>query len=131
MSTLIPCASLTTTGRPSVGSTACSVNHTASASAWDDWESDEEGERAGLVGYWKGIGKGQGRKGRSDSKTSFESMSAKLSSAREEERKKSREQRRGSKEKEQRPRSGESGNAKKKGPRGFVRVISCGGCSAD
>jgi hypothetical protein len=130
MSTLIPCASITTTSRPSVGSTAYSVNHTTSA--WDDWDSDEEGEKAGLVGYWRGIGKGQGRKGSSDSKISFESMSAKLSSAREEERKKSREQLRGSKEKEQRPRSSESENGKKKkGPRGFVRVISCGGCSAD
>jgi hypothetical protein len=22
-------------------------------SAWDDWDSDEEGEKAGLVGYWR------------------------------------------------------------------------------
>jgi hypothetical protein len=110
-----------------VSSTAYGVNH--AASAWDDWDSDEEGEKAGLVGYLREIGKVKGKKERSDSKTSLDSVSAKLSSAREEERKKSREQRRGSREKEQRPKSSESG--KKKRPNGFVRVISCGRCSED
>jgi len=107
-----------------VNTTGYGLHHTASA--WDDWDSDGEEEKAGFL--WKGIkaGKDKGKKKeRSDSKTSMESMSAKLSFAREEERKKSREQRR----------SGESGESAKKsrtkGPSGFVRVFSCGGCSKD
>jgi hypothetical protein len=127
LSTLYPCASATTTSRPSVSSTAYGVNQTASV--WDDWDSDEEEEKAGLVGYLREIGKVRVKKERSDSKTSLDSVSAKLSSAREEERKKSREQRRASQEKEQRPKS--SGSGKKRRPSGFVRVISCGRCSRD
>ncbi|KAF2823428.1 hypothetical protein CC86DRAFT_396210 [Ophiobolus disseminans] len=102
-----------------------SYGHPA-ASAWDDWDSDGESEKAGFL--WKGIkpGKDRGKKKeRSDSKASVESMTAKLSFAREEERKKSREQ----------WRSGESENSGKKGKvrrsRGFVRVLSCGGCGED
>jgi hypothetical protein len=65
------------------------------------------------------------KKERSDSKTSLESMSAKLSFAREEERKKSREQRRS----EEHSEVGKKSKAKR--PRGFVRVFSCGGCGKD
>jgi hypothetical protein len=66
----------------------------------------------------KSIGKAK-KKERSDS---LESVSVKLNAAREEERKKSREGRR-SEESEVK--------AKKKRPSGFVRAISCGGCSED
>jgi hypothetical protein len=101
-------ASVTTTGYP--------LQH--ATSAWDDWDSDEDGEKAGLVGLMKSIGKAK-KKERSDS---LESVSVKLNAAREEERKKSREGRR-SEESEVK--------AKKKRPSGFVRAISCGGCSED
>jgi hypothetical protein len=90
-------------------------------SAWDDWDSDEEGEKAGLVGLMKSIGKAK-KKERNDS---MESVSARLDFAREEERKKSREQRRQSEESE-----GKEAKKKKK-PSGFVRAISCGGCRED
>jgi hypothetical protein len=67
----------------------------------------------------KSIGKTK-KKERCDS---MESVSARLSVAREEERKKSRESRRKSNDSEVK--------GKKKRPSGFVRVISCGGCSED
>jgi hypothetical protein len=103
-----------------MNTTGYSLHH--ATSAWDDWDSDEE--KSGFL--WKGIGKPgkekARRKERSDSKTSLESMSAKLSFAREEERKKSREQRRS----EELVESGTKSKTKR--PRGFVRVFSCGGC---
>jgi hypothetical protein len=67
----------------------------------------------------KSIGKTK-KKERSDS---LESVSVKLNVAREEERKKSRESRRKSDDSEVK--------GKKKRPSGFVRAISCGGCSED
>lgn len=67
----------------------------------------------------KSIGKAK-KKERSDS---LESVSARLNFAREEERKKSREQRTRSEESEVKEAK------KKKKPSGFVRAISCGGCS--
>jgi hypothetical protein len=91
-------------------------------SAWDDWDSDEEGEKAGLVGLMKSIGKAK-KKERGDS---LESVSARLNFAREEERKKSREQRR-SEESE----VTDAKKKKKKRPSGFVRAISCGVCRED
>jgi hypothetical protein len=90
-------------------------------SAWDDWDSDEEGEKAGLVGLMKSIGKAK-KKERNDSMVS---VSARLDFAREEERKKSREQRRQSED------SDDKEAKKKKRPSGFVRAISCGGCRED
>jgi len=103
----------------SVNTTGYSLNH--ATSAWDDWDSDEE--KAGFLWSMGKHSKEKARKKeRSDSKTSLESVSAKLSFAREEERKKSREQRRSEKLVE----NGKKGRAKR--PRGFVRVFSCGGC---
>jgi hypothetical protein len=110
-SSLYPHTSRTT----SVNTTGYGLQH--ATSAWDDWDSDEEGEKAGLVGLMKSIGKAK-KKERSDS---LESVSVKLNVAREEERKKSREQTRRSEESEVKGR--------KKRPSGFVRAISCGGCS--
>ncbi|KAH3920793.1 hypothetical protein HBI56_011680 [Parastagonospora nodorum] len=90
-------------------------------SAWDDWDSDGEGEKAGLVGLMKSIGKTK-KKERGDS---MESASASLHSAREEERKKSRDTARHSEESEVKE------VKKKKRPSGFVRAISCGACRED
>lgn len=103
-----------------------SIN-THAASAWDDWDSDGEGKKSGFM--WKGISKPATNKGkkkeRSDSNTSDDSISAKLSFAREEERKKNREQRR----------SGNIGDcakkAKSKRREGLIRVFSCGGIDRD
>lgn len=91
-------------------------------SAWDDWDSDGEGEKAGLVGLMKSIGKAK-KKERGDS---MESASASLHSAREEERKKSRDTARRSEESEVK-----EVKKKKKRPSGFVRAISCGACRED
>ena len=98
------------------------MSHTTSA--WDDWDSDGEGEKVGFL-WKKTTGKDKGKKKeRSDSKTSLESMTAKLLLAREEERKKSREQRRSGERQE-------CGKKERRRPSGFVRVFSCGGCSED
>ncbi|KAH8723932.1 hypothetical protein GQ44DRAFT_728232 [Phaeosphaeriaceae sp. PMI808] len=99
-------------------------------SAWDDWDSDEE-EKSGLVGLMMGIGKAHRgkKKGRCDSKTNWDGVSAKLSVAREDEKKKSREQKRNSEGKESLAASAVQGRKLK--PRAFVRAISCGGCCED
>ncbi|KAF1913759.1 hypothetical protein BDU57DRAFT_454919 [Ampelomyces quisqualis] len=113
LSTLYPYTSRTA----SVNTTGYGLQH--ATSAWDDWDSDEEGEKAGLVGLMKSIGKTK-KKERSDS---LGSVSVKLNVAREEERKKSRESRRKSDDSEVK--------GKKKRASGFVRAISCGGCRED
>jgi hypothetical protein len=107
------------TSRTASVNTGYGLQH--ATSAWDDWDSDEEGEKAGLVGLMKSIGKAK-KKERNDS---MESVSARLDFAREEERKKSREQRRQSED------SDDKEAKKKKRPSGFVRAISCGGCRED
>jgi hypothetical protein len=114
LSTLYPYTSRTA----SVNTTGYGLQH--ATSAWDDWDSDEDGEKAGLVGLMRSIGKAK-KKERSDS---LESVSVKLNVAREEERKKSRESRRKSDESEVK-------GKKNRRPSGFVRAISCGGCSED
>ncbi|KAL5119479.1 hypothetical protein ACEQ8H_002544 [Pleosporales sp. CAS-2024a] len=91
-------------------------------SAWDDWDSDGEDEKTGLVTLLKSIGKAK-KKERADS---MNSAGARLNSAREEERKKSRDQRRKSEESHVK-----EANEEKKRPSGFVRAISCGGCSSE
>jgi hypothetical protein len=102
----------------SVNTTGYGIQH--ATSAWDDWDSDEEGEKAGLVGLMKSIGKAK-KKERSDS---LESVCARLSIARDDERKKSREQTRRRSEEN----STKARDRGKKRPSGFVRAISCGGC---
>jgi hypothetical protein len=105
-------------------SRSASINTTGyglqqATSAWDDWDSDDDGEKAGLVGLMKSIGKTK-KKERSDS---LESVSVRLSNAREEEKKKKSREHRNSEESETKD--------KKKRPSGFVRAISCGGCGED
>jgi hypothetical protein len=106
-------------------------------SAWDDWDSDGEGEKAGLVGWFAKSAKDKTKKKeRSESKTSLESVDRKLKDVREEEAKKSREQtRRKSAEQSSASSKGKKAESSKgpgrKRPSGFVRVFSCGGCSED
>lgn len=110
--------------------TSISTNGTAytpprTTSAWDDWDSDSDSEKAGLVNYLKKAGKGKKKdRERSDSKTSIDSVDLRLANAREEERKKNRES--GSVKDICGPKT--RVNRRKKA-NGFVRVISCGGCS--
>ncbi|KAF1842336.1 uncharacterized protein K460DRAFT_370307 [Cucurbitaria berberidis CBS 394.84] len=127
LSALYPYASNTTTSPPSLCRVSDAQQNTTSA--WDDWDSDDE-EKVRLVG-WIGRKKGgkKGKEGRA-SKDSFESMGAieeakrKAKQSREDER--LEQVRRDTLEL---VRASKSSNAtKKKRPRGFVRVISCG-CS--
>ncbi|CAI6335863.1 unnamed protein product [Periconia digitata] len=74
-------------------------------SAWDDWDSDGEEEKAGLVKYWRG------RRWRS-SRGSLGGIGA------------GRRESVGSEEVEQQQRENGGGSGRKR--RGFVRVISCG-----
>ncbi|KAF2034343.1 hypothetical protein EK21DRAFT_97452 [Setomelanomma holmii] len=102
-------------------------------SAWDDWDSDD-GEKAGLVGWFAKTAKDKAKKKeRSDSKTSMDSVERKLKDVREEEAKKSREQtRRKSPEAEASSKGmkvAKSNGVGRKRPSGFARVFSCGGCS--
>ncbi|KAH7079054.1 hypothetical protein BKA63DRAFT_257386 [Paraphoma chrysanthemicola] len=107
------------------------------ASAWDDWDSDGEGEKAGLVGWFAKSAKDKSKKkGRSDSKTSLDSIDRKLRDVREEEAKKSREHtRRKSVEQSTASSKGKKAESSKgsgrKRPSGFVRVFSCGACGED
>lgn len=138
LSTLYPYMS--TTSRPSVSSTGYNLQHTTSA--WDDWDSDSEGEKTGLVSYLKKASKSK-RKERNGSQKSIDTTSLKLSAAREEERKKSRESRRSKDSKEdaammkmknamtQTQSQTQPAVPKKKRPSGFMRALSCGGCSED
>jgi hypothetical protein len=95
LSTMAPCTSNTTTSPPSVS--RASYNLENQTSAWD-WDSDDEEEKAGLVGYWRAR-KWRGSRGSLGGTSGKRDIASKEESVKEE--------------------------CKRK-RRGFVRVISCG-----
>lgn len=137
LSAVYACASPSTLNRPSISTNATAYTLQHATSAWDNWDSDSEGEKAGLVGYLKKAGKSKKKeRERADSKTSMDSVEVRLSCAREEERKKSRDcGSAGGSNREpgegRKTKGHERTKSRKKRPSGFVRAISCGGCSDD
>ncbi|KAF2856858.1 hypothetical protein T440DRAFT_463085 [Plenodomus tracheiphilus IPT5] len=140
-STLFPYASTATnTSPPSLCRSSYALQNTTSA--WDDWDSDSEGEKVRLVG-WIGRRKAKGKSSDKGSKGSIDSFGSdgdvfgrerrsRESSSREEDRLErvrleTAESARTSRVERDSGVLGKSGK-KKTRPNGFVRVISCG-CS--
>ncbi|KAF2691976.1 hypothetical protein K458DRAFT_425822 [Lentithecium fluviatile CBS 122367] len=96
-------SSTTAASPPSVGRASYQLQNTMSA--WDDWDSEGEGEKVGLIGYWKEK-KWMGSKGSSTGASSGAGMGRRESAGKE----------------------GVDGKGERKGRemRAFVKVISCG-----
>jgi len=148
LSTLLPYSSTATTCPPSAGRSSFALPNPTSA--WDDWDSESEGEKVRRVG-WMGRRKAKGKSTDKDSKGSIDSTSsegdfflrAKKGSKADEEEEEEEEDRleqarldmaervRASRLSRDRPMQAalakEAKEKKKKTrPSGFVRAISCG-----
>ncbi|KAH9868562.1 hypothetical protein J1614_007634 [Plenodomus biglobosus] len=140
LSTLFPYASTITTSPPSLCRSSYALQNTTSA--WDDWDSDSEGEKVRLVG-WIGRRKAKGKSSDKESKGSIDSFGSDGDVFLRD--KKSRESKEEERLERARLETAESARAsrlsrdsqmheqsvkKKRRPSGFVRVISCGCSSA-
>ncbi|KAI8937849.1 hypothetical protein NX059_005538 [Plenodomus lindquistii] len=138
LSALFPYASTITASPPSVCRSSYALQNTTSA--WDDWDSDSEGEKVRLVG-WIGRRKAKGKSADKESKGSIDSFGSegvgsvrdtKSSESKDEDkldrvRLETAESARASRLSRDSQRQ-EQSMKKKRRPSGFVRVISCG-CS--
>lgn len=133
LSSLFPYASTVTTSPPSVCRSSFALQNPTSA--WDDWDSESEGEKVRLVG-WIGRRKAKGKSVDKESKNSIDSTSSegdmlvrdKKASKEEDRLEKFRLQTAESARTSRLSRDSQTQeqSAKKKRPSGFVRAISCG-----
>ncbi|KAH9863280.1 hypothetical protein IAQ61_009557 [Plenodomus lingam] len=136
LSTLFPYTSANTTSPPSLCRSSYALQNTTSA--WDDWDSDSEGEKVRLVG-WIGRRKAKGKSSDKESKGSMDSFGSDGDLFYRD--KKSRESKEEDKLERARLEAAENARAsrllrdsqtreqsvkKKRRPSGFVRALSCG-----